>query len=214
MPQRTLWPTGGTWICLFPFLCAFFRAAGALRETRAVAARAGGYLRPPTLSAEADALDDGLMGQLFEQRVWSRVGGSPLIVCDLCKSPGLEIFHCLWSDKAGIYVLQVLEDGLFIVGDPAVAEERETITAELIAVKSRRDLASLEHLKRRPTEVAIGIAGSAWSGMIIRTQGTALTGLPCEAFASFASCFGFHAITHFAYSVHSGISTVLCTVPE
>ena len=183
MPQRTFWPTGGAWIC--PCLCFCFRAARAVCEARAVAARTGGYLGPPTLSAEADTLDDGLMGQIFEQRVWRRVSGSPLIVCNLCESPGLEIFHCLWSDEARINVLQVLEDSLFVVGDPAVAEQGKAIAAELVAVKPRSDFASLQHLKCRPTEVAIGVAGGAWSGM--GGPLAALTGLPCEAFASFAS---------------------------
>jgi hypothetical protein len=155
------------------------------------------------------------MRQLYEQRVRGRVSGSPLIVCDLCKSPGLDIRHGLWSDEARIYVLQVLEDGLFVVGDPAVAEQGKAIAAELVAVKPRSDFASLEHLKCRPPEVAIGVAGGARGGMMASMA--VLTGLPCEAFASLASRFtnrGFNTITYFAYSVHSGISTVLCTVPE
>ena len=48
-------------------------------------ARRGARQSPPATVAEADTLDDRLMGQLVSQRVWPAavVGSPPLCFCDL-----------------------------------------------------------------------------------------------------------------------------------
>jgi len=108
----------------------------------------------------------------------------------------------------------VLKDSLFVVGNPAVAQEGKAVSAELVSAKPRRNLAGLEGLLRSPTEVATWVAVGAWGDMMIPLA--VLTGLSCPAFAPVTAGPGsrFNAITYFANCVHSGISTVLCTVPE
>ena len=232
MSQRTVGPTGGAWTCVCICICICFWLGGtrAGRQTGAVAARCRAALGPPALFAEAHALDDHLMRQQDEHRMRSIVGSAPLKVFDLLKAPGPEVE---WAVFAFIHLFirpfscnpcrphparhrafQVLEDGLFVVRDAAVAEECHAILTELVPPEARGHGARVERLECRPAEVATRIAMSARRLLLFAafTVFTVLTRLPCGSLAATTAeplfpqvdfgRSGTHAIAYFANGFH------------